>query len=548
MAFVFRHTAGTLCALAVLVAFASCRSPRKVSTTAAHPPGTTATPLEAESGEELPQAIAPKETPRIPAPQASSAEIADGYQVEVVLSDLIYPTSVAFDAQGNVYVAEAGYAYGDLVAPARVWRITAGGELSVVADQLNGPVNDLLWHDGHLYVSHRGKITRVDDDGSLHDLVTGLPSFGDHHNNQLAIGPDDKLYVGQGTATNSGVVGLDNVYPYLWLTFYPDVHDIPPARVALKEETFTTPDPITVLAHTGEMVETSAAVKHLVSGSEPLLVRTGAFQPFGKAAESVPGQVKANGTILRANLDGSGLEVYAWGFRNPYGLRWHDGKLYTTDLGYDERGSRPVANAPDVVWNVRQGAWYGWPDFAAAIPVTDDRFRPTRGERPGFLLEEHPPIDAPLFTRPPHTSPMKFDFSTSAAFGFQGEMFVAEFGGGAPVTGPEEAPVGNQVVRVDPATGRVTPFFRARRDRLGPEGYEYAVTSGPKRPVEARFSPDGEALYVVDFGALVGFPAGAGPAVRPIPGTGVVWRITKKGTKPKGPPADLSTLAGRKKK
>lgn len=50
-------------------------------------------------------------------------------------------------------------------------------------------------------------------DGRVKDLVTGLPSYGDHFNAKLSIGPDGKLYVGVGTATNSGVVGLDNVYP-----------------------------------------------------------------------------------------------------------------------------------------------------------------------------------------------------------------------------------------------------------------------------------------------------------------------------------------------
>jgi glucose/arabinose dehydrogenase len=42
------------------------------------------------------------------------------------------------------------------------------------------------------------------------------------------------------------------------------------------------------------------------------------------------------------NADGSGLEVYAWGLRNPYGVQWGpDGQLYVTDNAYDERGSRP---------------------------------------------------------------------------------------------------------------------------------------------------------------------------------------------------------------
>ncbi len=76
------------------------------------------------------------------------------------------------------------------------------------------------------------------------------------------------------------------------------------------------------------------------------MVKTFAFHPFGKTPPddgAVRGAVKASGTILRMNPDGSDLEVYAWGLRNPFGVAWGpDGKLYASDNGYDERGSRPI--------------------------------------------------------------------------------------------------------------------------------------------------------------------------------------------------------------
>lgn len=45
----------------------------------------------------------------------------------------------------------------------------------------------------------------VKADGSKQDVLTGLPSWGDHHNNRVVFGPDGYMYFGQGTATNSGV-------------------------------------------------------------------------------------------------------------------------------------------------------------------------------------------------------------------------------------------------------------------------------------------------------------------------------------------------------
>jgi len=341
----------------------------------------------------------PVELPKIPLPDPRAALLPPGFVAEVVLADLTYPTSVEFDDAGLMYVAEGGYSYGDDVAPARVWRVLPDGSRQIAADQLNGPVTDLLWHGGRLYISHRGRISALVGN-VLRDLVTDLPSLGDHHNNQMVVGPDGKIYFGQGTATNSGVVGLDN-FAGGWLAKHPDVHDVPAKDLRLRDRPFETPDPIA-----------------LMTKKEQRTVKTSAFQPFGKAAETAEGAVKASGTILRMNPDGSGLEVYAWGLRNPFGLLWTpDGKLLAADAGYDERGSRPIAKAPDCVWAIKQGAWYGFPDFAGGEPVTDPKFRSGRGPTPEFLLAEHPEVEKPLASFPPHTGGTKLAVSPGGAFG-----------------------------------------------------------------------------------------------------------------------------------
>lgn len=255
-------------------------------------------------------------------------------------------------------------------------------------------------------------------------------------------------------------------------------------------------------------------------------------------AGHVYGDPFAPARVLRMNADGSGLEVYAWGLRNPFGVLWGpDGQLYAADNAYDERGSRPIANAKDNIWLVRQGGWYGFPDYSSGIPVTDPQFRSGRGPKLKFLMKDHPPVEQPWMTRPENAAVTKFDFSTSAAFGYRGQMFLTEVGSVTPITG-DPNPTGYTVVRIDPATKEVQPFLQNRSP--GPAGLEQAVTPGPRRPVDARFSPDGNVLYIVDIGVIHAELAGAGPFPVPVPGSGVIWRITREGTSPAGPPANLS--------
>lgn len=448
---------------------------------------------------------------QVPQPNPAEALLEPGFAAEVVTQNLVYPTSMEFDDQGTIYIAEAGFAFGDQTAPARVLMIGPQGIPIVVADHLNGPVNGLLWYQNRLYISHRGKISVLEGPLQVRDLVTGLPSLGDYSNTSMAVGPDGRIYFGVGAATNSGVVGLDN-YRVGWLTKYPDFHDVPAHDVVLSGQVFETLDALTALA-----------------SGEARVVQTAPFYPFGRPSPRgapVRGQVMASGSILRMQPDGSGLELFAWGLRNPMGLAFaSDGNLLVSDQGYEERGSRPIAGAPDCLWMVRNGGWYGFPDFAAGLPVSDARFRPARGAAPSLLLQSHPTPEKPLATFSSGSGVAKFDFSPNELFG-QGQIYLAMFGDLASQTPQPRQHVGYAVARVDTATWQVSPFFRARQTGLGPPGLEYVATAGPRRPIDVRFSPSGDSLYVVDFGAVGTVQTALGTTPRPYPGTGVLWRIS----------------------
>lgn len=348
-----------------------------------------------------------------------------------------------------------------------------------------------------------GKILRISADGRISAIVDGLPSFGDHHTDGPAVSPDGWIYFGVGTASNSGIVGEDNA-KFGWLKRRPDFHDIPGADITLSGENFATRD---VLRGEGRAT-------------------TGAFVPFGtetRPGQVIKGQTKCSGSILRVRPDGHDLQLVAWGFRNPFGIAFGpDGQCYVTDNGYDERGSRPVWGAPEVLWRVKPGVWYGWPDFSAGEPLNTRYFDVLGKPRPKFLLAKHPnPPPKPVTTFGVHASADGFDFSRSERFGHVGEAFVALLGDETPSTGKTLHPVGFKVVRVNVKSGVVQDFAVNHGHANGPASL--LGTGGLERPVAARFNPSGDELIVVDFGILRQDKKGAHPRQ----GTGVIWRITQ---------------------
>jgi glucose/arabinose dehydrogenase len=448
----------------------------------------------------------------------STADVAlsEGYRIEAVATGLTFPTGVAFDGAGGVYVVEAGYSYGEDFTTPRLLQLLPDGGTRVIATGENPPWNGVAFAGGAFFVAeggvlHGGRILRVGMDGSITELVADLPSMGDHHTNGPLPGPDGWIYFGQGTVTNSGVVGEDN-HGFGWLARFPQLHDVPCRDITLTGHNFTTADPL--------------------SADARARATTGAFVPFGTATAAgqvIAGRVPCSGAILRVRSAGGQPELVAWGLRNPFGLAWSpDGRLYATDNSYDNRGSRSIWGTGDLLWAVTPGTWYGWPDYHAHRPLAGtDRYRTPGRPAPQFLLAEHPDTPPrPAAILGVHSSSNGFDFSRNPAFGHVGEAFIAQFGDMAPEVGKVMSPVGFKLVRVDVQTGVVRDFAVNRGSVNGPASR--IGRGGLERPVAARFDPAGTALYLVDFGVMTVGPTGP----QPHRGTGVIWRITRIGAVP----------------
>ena len=441
----------------------------------------------------------------------SDVQLMPGYKIEVVASDLTFPSALAFDNDGELYVVEAGYVYGEKWEEPRLIRIANGVKTVIARGEKNGPWNGVAFHHGNFFVSEGGqleggRILRISPSGEITVIAENLPSQGDHHTNGLVV-KDGYIYFGQGTATNSAVVGTDNA-DFGWLKRKKDFHDIPCKDVMLSGRNYETANPLT---------------------DDPQdKATTGAFVPFGtptSAGQVIKGSVPCTGAIMRVPLTGGDIEMISWGMRNPFGITMApDGKLYATDNAYDERGSRPVWGTGDLLWEVKDDTWYGWPEFSGARPIADNgEFKPPSGDKVGAVLQNHP-------QRPPepvsefgvHSSANGFDFSSSGSFGFEGEAFVALFGDMAPNVGKVMAPVGFKVVRVNVDNGVIRDFAVNKGKRSGPASF--VGTGGLERPVAAKFSPDGRSLYVLDFGILR--MTDKGPDA--MKSTGCVWRIEKR--------------------
>lgn len=467
-------------------------------------------------------------------------QVPDGFQIEKVVGGLQLPTSMAWDNEGNMFVVEAG---GGLeptkYAPLRIMQIKNGQVTQVVdlsGKGINPSVVGLAWHDGAFYVTHRaddltGAVSRVTKEGQVQTLFKGIvDSQAEHQINDIRMGPDGRMYVAVGPAGNAGVVDM-SIAP--WVMLSPNLHTIPCQDIVLTGQNFKTPD-----FRTDIKTDT---------------VLTGAFLPYGMP--STPGQIikgakLCGGAILSFDpKDAMGtMETYAWGFRNLIGLAWdpNTNAMYGAENGYDVRGARPVNDDVDVTLRIKKGMWYGIPDFTAARkPITTPTVEvpdslqalvvvngQPKGKSLGFLIDHKasgltpPDPSVVLGKHEVNSSPSMLDVAPASWGAMAGKLFVAEWGDLAPPTNPlrGKKPAGSQIVMVDPASGQMQAFIR--NVVPGPASIQGSQEAGIERPFGLRFGPDG-AMYIVDYG-VVKIDMSRKPPYAYQPGTGVIWKVTKK--------------------
>ena len=469
-------------------------------------------------------------------------QVPEGFKVEKVVGGLDFPTSITWDDQGNMFVAEAGGGLGQKEGQMRIMHVKDGMAKEVV-NLSNKPgfevaLVGLTWHDGAFYVTHRaengtGAASRVTKDGQVETLFQGIiDSKAEHQINDIRMGPDGRMYVAVGLAGNAGVMDMSAS-----IQEYPDARSTPCQDIVLIGKNFKT--------------------ANFLSEEEGDSVLTGAFVPFG--VETHPGQVIQGVTLCGGSIlsfdprDPMGtIKTHAWGFRNLIGLAWDHktGEMYAAENGYDIRGSRPVKGEIDATLKVKEGMWYGVPDFSASRkPLTNPEFEvPDKFQAPifingefvgkdlGFVIDHEAsgltPPDPSLVVghHMVHSSPSLLDVAPASWGNWEGNLFIAEWGDLTPPTDPlrAELTAGFRVVRVNPETGHLEPFVG--NGHPGPASEQGLSGKGINHPFDVKFGPDG-AMYIVDYGEVKVQPNDPALPIDPIRGTGIIWKVTKKATK-----------------
>jgi hypothetical protein len=507
-------------------------------------------------------------------PNPSKVVVPDGYEVGILVKGLNAPSSATVDADGNIWVAVSppllGSPDADQFEEAHVKVFDPQGNLikEIGKGTFTTVMNEIAFcaENGKVYVpEYAEKIWEVDGINGEPKLIIKDLFIGDHRNGGVTC-KDGYLYFALGLPSNTGFADPDNHgWPDIpndpfWLA-HPDGHPATPHDPVCRD-----------IVHTGLNVKSSDGRL------------TGALLPVGVPATpgmTIKATVPCGGSVMRVAFDQQGddgiyahddMEVYAMGFRNQSGVAFgpagsrFENALAVSDNGANDLGHRRVANGAEKIWLVTEmGQDGGFPDKEGFLFVSGKRYghkaytgNPIDRPYPNLYIGEEPWVPevwpyrfqhhvegvrgVPHIIANPNpdgyinpilewdtNNPIDGIAWSAGGFGADNDLFGAVYG--ILDTGPESLvptwPAVLQVEFLEPSGVKWSYF--ARNVEMGPAAYqEEENRGGLERPNDVVFSNDGRTMYVVDYGEVYTDFEMPSPFYT-VPGSGVIWTITRKG-------------------
>lgn len=249
------------------------------------------------------------------------------------------------DDQGNFYVALKD----------KILLISNKGDTKYIVKSKKYDISTLLWsHDNIFFVSQKF-LYKVDvKNKKVTELMKDLPvSYA--HTTMMRL-YNEKLYIAIGSNTNSGVAEQG------------EKHDILPYTIISKGKVF---------------------------GEE----KTGAFSPYGENTEEgskIKGMGIGNASVLVYDLKKNSYNTVAWGIRSVEGMEFDSmGNLIAAVSGMEDKGLRAIQGDNDYIYTIKDGRWYGWPDYSGGDSIESMRFSGSEDTKVSFVMDSHPTKNPP---------------------------------------------------------------------------------------------------------------------------------------------------------
>lgn len=234
--------------------------------------------------------------------------------------------SFDFDENGNLYIA-----FSDSL---KIIKEDNKEETLIKKKDFN--IYDMVIYKNEIILATGRDIVKYNyENDEILELIKDLPNLGENKYTKLLI-EDDILYITIGSNTNSGILDKDST----------DC-DVP-------------------------------SFEWILSGENYGDNNTGAFVEYGiqnKSGEKVKEGIISNGTILSYDFTSGKISTFATGIRNIEGLDFNnEGKIIAIVGGMEDEGSRAVKDDKDYIYEIKENAWYGWPDYSGGDSITSPKF------------------------------------------------------------------------------------------------------------------------------------------------------------------------------